>query len=226
MSLFAGPEQHAANPPATWQAVKSGRAWAVATADGKILEHSHRTKRDALEAVSSGWAARQWDKEARWYAGETPAGQRSYAECQADDRRREARKLEAERKRAAEEAARLERERPLRDALEGVREAVGLLSGELEGTRQGLEALGVGHVLTSGDLADLAEWADDDARALESVRQALEEVDAGEVIAEARGPVLEAVERLAGAIRLGFHDAPRDLAEVARMLEDIARDYA
>lgn len=225
MSLFAGPAEHAANPPETWQAVKFGRRWSIATADGKTLDPMHETKRSALEGIQGGSVRKLYEQEGRWYAGERIPGWRPWAELQAEHARAAAARLEREHKRAAEEVARAARERPLREALEGVGHAVDLAQTEVAGTRaSALELLTVGHVVTAEDVESVGEWLEDDARAVRDIGEALESVDAGEVIAEARGPLLEAVERLADAIRLGLFDAPATVEDAARMLEDMARE--
>lgn len=108
MSLFESPEDHAANPPETWRIVKYGRGFAFVTKDttdemvqrGGIstLDHFER-KRDAVAALSGetrSWALTQYERDTRWYAGETPPGQRSWAECKVDRERAAQRKAERE----------------------------------------------------------------------------------------------------------------------------------
>ncbi len=95
MSLFFAPEDHAANPPETWLVVKAGpRAWRLTTADGTTLD-GFASKRDAEAARSSGWLVNAYRKEGRWYAGETPAGMRSWADCKAEQERIQVRHLAA-----------------------------------------------------------------------------------------------------------------------------------
>lgn len=93
MSLFSTPEDHAANSPDTWQVVKTtgGRGWRLQTKDGVSLE-SFTTKRAAELARTEGFFARTYAEEGRWYAGETPAGRRSWAECLAERERIAARR--------------------------------------------------------------------------------------------------------------------------------------
>jgi hypothetical protein len=74
MTLFSSPEEHAANPPATWQVVKVGtRRWGLATQAGYVLER-FECKTDAEQGRTEGWAADLYDKETRWYAGEPVNG--------------------------------------------------------------------------------------------------------------------------------------------------------
>lgn len=108
MSLFQTPEEHADNPPETWRVVKYGRGFAIVTKDvtdddlargGVSALDYHERKRDAVAALNPetpGWALTAYERDARWYAGETPAGQRSWAECKADQERAAQRKAERE----------------------------------------------------------------------------------------------------------------------------------
>ena len=80
MTLFASPEEHAANPPETWRVVKvADRLWRLATKDGSELRCFPR-QRDAEEEKVSGWYADMYAKETRWYAGEPVRGWKPYAE--------------------------------------------------------------------------------------------------------------------------------------------------
>jgi hypothetical protein len=91
MALFATPEDHAANPPGTWQVVKDWeRVWHLNTAAGVTLG-SFKTKRDAEEHKRTGFYVDLYAKEGRWYAGKTPAGYRSWAEVKAERERTAAR---------------------------------------------------------------------------------------------------------------------------------------
>ncbi len=92
MTLFATPEEHAANPPATWQVNKAAeRVWQLRTRDGGVL-HTYTTKGAAEEGKVGGFYADQYAKDGRWYAGETPPGHRSWADCLADRERLAARR--------------------------------------------------------------------------------------------------------------------------------------
>lgn len=98
MSLFSGPEEHAANPPETWQVarVQVGNhrpTWYLATADGGHLSSAHETRKAAESELSAGFYFDLWHREGRWYAGETPPGHRSWAECKAEQERTHARNV-------------------------------------------------------------------------------------------------------------------------------------
>lgn len=102
MSLFSTPEQHAANGPDTWRVekVRDG-LWAIVTATGDPQLGGDRletypTRKSAVEGLTDGWAARLWEKERRWYAGESIPGWKSWAEVKAEHERIEARKAERE----------------------------------------------------------------------------------------------------------------------------------
>lgn len=72
--MFSTPESHAANPPSTWLVVKRRPgSWATTTKDGWVLEY-HETKRAAEESLTTGPMASLYEKERRWYAGDTPPG--------------------------------------------------------------------------------------------------------------------------------------------------------
>lgn len=97
MSLFQTPEQHAANGPDTWRVekVRDG-LWAIVTATGDAQLGGDRldtfsTRKSAVEGLETGWAAQLWEKERRWYAGESIPGWKSWAECKAEQERIEAR---------------------------------------------------------------------------------------------------------------------------------------
>ena len=92
MSLFSGPEEHAANPPASWTVAKAGReCWQLRTAAGVHLGGRYTTRRAAEADKVSGFYVRLYEQERRWYAGEPVAGWRPYSDIQAERVRREAR---------------------------------------------------------------------------------------------------------------------------------------
>jgi hypothetical protein len=65
MALYASPEQHAANPPATWQVRKvRDRSWHVVDAAGTTIERA-ATRREAERLRLAGHAARLWETERR-----------------------------------------------------------------------------------------------------------------------------------------------------------------
>jgi hypothetical protein len=77
--MYSTPEQHAANPPSTWRVFKSnyGRRWCLADSSGTVIG-IYDTKRAALADLESGPAATLWEKERRWYAGESIPGWNPY----------------------------------------------------------------------------------------------------------------------------------------------------
>jgi hypothetical protein len=81
--MFANPEEHAANPPETWTVQRAGRRWRLLTASGGFID-SFDTKGAAEGARTSGRWADLYESDGRWYAGETPPGMRSYAQCRAE----------------------------------------------------------------------------------------------------------------------------------------------
>ncbi len=84
MSLFSGPEEHAANPPETWRIVKAAeRVWNVCPKDSDDVITSCKRKIDAeMLKEPFSWLYAAYAKEGRWYAGENISGWRPYAECQ------------------------------------------------------------------------------------------------------------------------------------------------
>jgi hypothetical protein len=48
------------------------------------------TRKHAVEALTDGFAARLWEKERRWYAGESIPGWKTWAEVKAAQERNEA----------------------------------------------------------------------------------------------------------------------------------------
>jgi hypothetical protein len=88
MSLFSGPEEHAANPPATWTVDKptDQRLWYLMAGDVNI--DTFPTKRAAEAAKVSGWLVELYDKEARWYAGEVIKHWKPYADVVAENAKR------------------------------------------------------------------------------------------------------------------------------------------
>ena len=79
MSLFATPQEHAANPPSTWRIEKAGVKFALVTADGTVI-HTYRTRSAALTDADSGFFVTLYNDESRWYAGEQVRGWRPYTE--------------------------------------------------------------------------------------------------------------------------------------------------
>ena len=78
MSMFANPEEHAANPPQSWQVAKAAdRCWQLTTKDGAVL-HSYTTRHAAEAARVSGPYVTFYDRETRWYAGHPVPGWKPY----------------------------------------------------------------------------------------------------------------------------------------------------
>jgi hypothetical protein len=78
MSLYADPQEHAANPPESWEVRKAGpRWWQLVDQSGNVLGRAE-TKRAAEELKVSGFYFKLWHQEARWYAGETVYGWKPY----------------------------------------------------------------------------------------------------------------------------------------------------
>ena len=81
MSLFSGPEEHAANPPESWQAVKvAAGCWHLTTAAGVALGGSYKTRKAVEADKTSGFFVNLYRQEARWYAGEAVTGWKPYAD--------------------------------------------------------------------------------------------------------------------------------------------------
>jgi len=81
MALHLTPEEHDADPPAAWQVVRiADRCWHLDRSLGGTI--GYYTTRRAAEAgkVSGPWV-RMYEQDGRWFAGHTPPGWRSYAEC-------------------------------------------------------------------------------------------------------------------------------------------------
>lgn len=80
MSIFSGPDEHAANPPSTWRVVRrENRGWHLTLSDDSVLE-TFSTKREALAAREGGFLFDLYGKESRWYAGDDIEGWKPYAE--------------------------------------------------------------------------------------------------------------------------------------------------
>jgi hypothetical protein len=90
MSLFSGPEEHAANPPETWEVRKLGdRAWSLTTAHAVILE-TFPTKKLAEAARVDSFYVTLYGKYTRWYAGENVHPWKPWATVKAEQERLEA----------------------------------------------------------------------------------------------------------------------------------------
>lgn len=82
MSLFSGPDEHAANPPETWTVTRSGRRWKLCTSSGGVLG-AYNTRGQAEAARTSGFLADLYADETRWYAGESVRGWLPYQDLNA-----------------------------------------------------------------------------------------------------------------------------------------------
>lgn len=72
MSIFASPEEHAANPPSTWEVRQWGRKWVLVCTKWPITTlATFTTMREAKQAKITGFLADLYAKESRWYAGES-----------------------------------------------------------------------------------------------------------------------------------------------------------
>lgn len=76
--LFA-PEEHAANPPATWTVARVGRRWELRTQAGSVLQ-SFATKHEAEAARHTGFFADLYADEGKWFAGERVRNWKPYAQ--------------------------------------------------------------------------------------------------------------------------------------------------
>ena len=87
MSLFTSPQQHAENPPEEWKVRKlAERAWTIDVPAGPT-GWQYKTRREAQEAIVTGFLPDLYEKERRWYAGEKVAMWRPYAEIVAKNDR-------------------------------------------------------------------------------------------------------------------------------------------
>ncbi len=101
MSLYPNPEALAANPPESWRIAKAGRGWVLLLdsthpepSEGKgTVGEVFTTKREAEAERDNpeSRTRRAYARDARWFAGHTPAGWRSWEECKAEQDRTAAR---------------------------------------------------------------------------------------------------------------------------------------
>ena len=79
MSLHRTPEEHAANPPESWEVVKAApRLWHLRQAGGQGALATCKTKREAERLRVEGWLVNLYEKEGRWFAGEPVSGWKPY----------------------------------------------------------------------------------------------------------------------------------------------------
>jgi hypothetical protein len=83
MALHLTPAEHDADPPSGWTVRKlTARRWQLLNRRGGVLD-TFDTKKQAEEAKKSGFLVNLYEKEGRWFKGETPPGHRPYSECKA-----------------------------------------------------------------------------------------------------------------------------------------------
>mgnify|MGYP006921419761 CR=1 FL=1 len=73
MALHATPKDHDADPPSGWIVRKSGSHWHLESAKGGVIG-TFTTKREAMAARESGFYFDLYNKEGRWFAGESVSG--------------------------------------------------------------------------------------------------------------------------------------------------------
>lgn len=78
--LYRTPEEHAANPPSTWVAVRVGYKWRLKDKNGTVIATARR-KKDALALRGSGFYVRLYEKEGRWFAGEQVEDWKPWKQC-------------------------------------------------------------------------------------------------------------------------------------------------
>lgn len=76
--LTLNAKDNADNAPSTWRVVRSGRHYHLTDKAGHVLESFDR-KYKAVAARESGFYFDLWNKERRWFAGETIPGWKPYA---------------------------------------------------------------------------------------------------------------------------------------------------
>lgn len=74
--IFATPDEHFANPPSTWTVRKHGRKWALCIKDHPI--DTFLTKKAAEAGKTSGMYFNLYEKESRWYRGESVPNWKPY----------------------------------------------------------------------------------------------------------------------------------------------------
>lgn len=76
--MYLTPEDHAANPPSSWQVTKAGpRLWRVVDNNGDVIT-TCPTRREAEEEKTSGSYVKLYEKQGRWFRGEHVPGWRPY----------------------------------------------------------------------------------------------------------------------------------------------------
>lgn len=89
MSMHSTPEDHAADPPGKWQVVKvAERCWHLDSSLGGTIGYYATRKAAEADRVSGPYVS-MYERDGRWFAGQTPAGWKSYAQCVEERRRNE-----------------------------------------------------------------------------------------------------------------------------------------
>lgn len=107
MSYYADPEALAANPPETWRVERwsDGHCvrWDLFIDGGERPLERLKTRREALAERNDpqSYTRRMVEQERLWYAGVTPTGWKTYAECLAERERNEAYQAKRRTERAA-----------------------------------------------------------------------------------------------------------------------------
>lgn len=80
MALHLTPEDHDNDPPNGWTVRKSGRKWQLISRSGGVLD-TFDTKSKAENAKTSGFIFSLYQKEGRWFKGESIPGWKPYSAC-------------------------------------------------------------------------------------------------------------------------------------------------
>jgi len=75
--LHLTPEDHATDPPEKWAIIKDCDRWLLMSSLGGTLD-SYKRKLDAEAARTSGPYVSLYEKEGRWFAGESVANWKPY----------------------------------------------------------------------------------------------------------------------------------------------------
>ena len=79
MPLFGSPEEHAANPPESWEVEKRAEGiWHLKPKGAEYNIDSYPTKKAAEADKREGHWVRQYQSDSDWYAGKPQAGIKPY----------------------------------------------------------------------------------------------------------------------------------------------------
>ena len=91
MSVFSSVSEHLENPPSTWEVHKVGpRMWALTVSGDRFTLNVYGTRTAAQSARVGGFMFDLYNKETRWYAGESIPGWRDYADVMNEGPKRKA----------------------------------------------------------------------------------------------------------------------------------------